>query len=1653
MAKNPYEDLGAVAFEESPNAKIDVPFAGGAQPKFVTPKKNDYSDLGAVQIAEGTEDPRVLSEQDLEGFRTIEINQKKKASILQSVAEQVKRANDLNPINWSSNRLKDHFKQNPPKNVQEQAQANAALELKKQQEKTLTEQHLPEEVQEPEPIEFKGPSNDIRDVPAAFGAGIQQGAMSVAQSALRTPEAIERALGGIGDMIGAPKTREQLKPIIQPIAEGFKAFGHEIPGLNDLADKIHVTQAALAQNKKAFKTNALLAQQADHAFESLLTTGDAEEIGDVITNPVAWASFIGQAVPSLAMAYLSGGKIAFMMWLEAMDTADNAIQFEKDTGIKVSDEEFFKATTQAGIINGALEKIGFDKVFGPLKGTQAGKKIFGAAKGSLKAPNFLKASLGAAGTEAFTEALQAFNSNFSAKHFNESQKILEGVLSSAMGGFGGGAFGGGLSARIASMDQDSQKKRASSIAKAVTEYALPEEVQQKKPVEIKGDEAVSQETLQELGAEEIPDEDEYKSVISNKPAKFGETKEIPPQSEEITPLEQDAIEEKQAKINLSLGSPKRQSPTNPPSDPVLGTTVNAGDMPMRLDRPPGHIPSTSAIDIMDALADAVKAFGGKVPFRVGRIPPQQKALGIFKVFPEVIRIKTANDIPTASHELGHALEKLVFGWPRGGPWKGPLVDFKMQTELSKLGKDLYGDREPAAGYKREGFAEFLRLWLTDPKKLDAKAPTFNGFFEKQFLKDNPDGAKALQKARELTSRFQEQGSVARAKASVVRPDSIKERMVKLKADLLNLKKGAIKMHVEMLEPIRVLTEEAERKLGEKLVPEQDPYFTAKALRTTHDARVRVMVNEHMIDIAGNPVGAPLADITSLVKGKQEDFTAYLWAKRAIALWDDPKKMGGRNPGITREDADQIIKELETPEFQIAAQKVYDWNEGVLNYAGNASPDFRTVVDKIRERDPGFYIPLSREFRDLDNMWARSSARSVKAGTANLSARLKGSGRRIKDPFPQMISNARAIVKATHNRVVLEQIIKLSKVEGMGHLVEKVPRAQVPVLSQTVEELIEKISKQLGPESDFSLEGIDEDAIGQTVTFFMPETRPKGKDPIIPIQNKGNLEFYQVDGELFDALASMEVYRLPSIGGMPLLDWIFGKPARVFRAGTTGMRAAFGLVTNPLRDIQTLYLNSQANVNAFQLLGSWFKSVVDSGFHVFTGKTNDPYLDAFIRLGGEMAQPLGQDIPQTRRAARQLFQGKIVKTIDPRNIFDFIRDVFQFPESGARTAELRAMAKQVGWTPGEPMTLNQSLQLLLAAKEVTTDFTAAGELSRVMNQMVPFYNAAIQGPRANIRAGMRDSKKFFLRGLLALTIPTLFLWNKNKDEEWYKELQAREKFTFWFFPANILGQDILVRIPRSFEVGQFFASMPEAFLDALYRQDPEIAKEWFETFMEVSNPFSLPVLLEESFKQAANKDFYWDRPIVPQAMEKMPAEEQFDEYTSRLAISIGDIFNVSPKRVDHAIRGLFGNVSGDIIGTLGLGPEGVDRETQPADLSVIGTLFKRGGLLGTSPKSVNKMYDLLEPAMNKQYSKKNPETNNERQLRLMLTDATRAVSAILYVRSQTKESKQQVKLTQKAVEIARDVVAKYEAGTVQRAKFKSAMKSYKKQKDIIKDEKD
>jgi len=1044
----------------------------------------------------------------------------------------------------------------------------------------------------------------------------------------------------------------------------------------------------------------------------------------------------------------------------------------------------------------------------------------------------------------------------------------------------------------------------------------------------------------------------------------------------------------------------------------------------------------SALEVMDALAAVVRAAGLHVPFRHGKMGPGGKrSHGFFKTREGVIRTQDALDLITATHEMGHALEKAVYGWLEGSPFNNSNGFTKeMRAELLEMGKALYGDRKPNGGYKREGWAEYIRYLIGAKEgRPQEVAPNLHRWFTTVFLQENPKVAARLETARKLTVQYQKQGAVKRVTRHIEGTDRAIDRVKRIFGTgfLRRAMDFVAKEVTTGMQPLYRLSKEAEKSLGRPLASGEDPFIIAEAHQKTHDAVAEFMVRFGTKDINGNTTGESLeAALETIPKTRKArwEFTAYLYARRAMALWEgvtNPdadgkrKEREPRNPGISYEDAKFVFEKLDSPEFRLAAERVYAWNQRVLEYA---DPVFGgSLSETTFSGDVGNYIPLKRVFEEMDDA-ARRASRSKMGGDPL--QRLKGSGRRIQDPFTSMIAKAALVVRKTHERQIVNSIVRLyEKAQDLGGLVEQIPRTRLPVqvsvtdvLAQLEEigfdpiALLDAIPNEVIDALDENPEAIetalrDNPALQEKLTFWMPNfNTPDGSYVAMPTDE--GVKWYWMDKSLMEALGALDPTRLHWS-----LDLTLGTFARTFRLGATGLQPAFALLTNPERDTPTLFSQSITKAGPVKMLGALARSFAE-GFMVQMGRDRSkyPYYNLFYGWGLEMAQFSGQDVRAQKRAARRLFEGKAVRIIDPRNWVDFLRDILQIPETANRITELRLILDEAGWRPGDPIDEDLMFKAKLGSKRVTTDFTSQGRIMQVINQVVPFVTATIGGQRAFVRS-FKTNPKRAATARLVYAIAAILYWWERKDEEWYKDLDPDLKYTYYFFPMG----DEVIMVPRQHEWGGAFFTIPEAIFDSAYRENPETVMDAMSHLSEMMNPLGLPVPAQVIWEQGRNWRDFWDRPIVPLSLQRKPPEEQFTPYTAGLAVELGRIFGVSPLRIEHAIYGVFAGIGRDVMDLYDLmNPRGdrVEREQEPADLYVVGRQFARGGKAGTSSRSkaIDDLYDALGEARVRSASDANPEKPDERARRLMLEDAADALSLVSFFRNQETDNDRVRELT-------------------------------------------
>lgn len=206
----------------------------------------------------------------------------------------------------------------------------------------------------------------------------------------------------------------------------------------------------------------------------------------------------------------------------------------------------------------------------------------------------------------------------------------------------------------------------------------------------------------------------------------------------------------------------------------------------------------------------------------------------------------------------------------------------------------------------------------------------------------------------------------------------------------------------------------------------------------------------------------------------------------------------------------------------------------------------------------------------------------------------------------------------------------------------------------------------------------------------------------------------------------------------------------------------------------------------------------------------------------------------------------------------------------------------------------------AAREVTLDFSRSGRIGEQVNQVVPFFNACLQGGDKMVRLFREDFVGTSLKVFKYIVLPSLLIMAMNWDEDWYKDLDPDIKNNYWCLGRNI-------RIPKPQEAGVLFGSGIEALFQQAAEKDKDAVSNFLKAFINNVIPSVLPTLILPLIEWSANYSFFKGRPLVGNKYSRLPDELQYNDYTSELSKGIGNVFKVSPMKIDNLVRGYTGTM--------------------------------------------------------------------------------------------------------------------------------------------------
>lgn len=816
----------------------------------------------------------------------------------------------------------------------------------------------------------------------------------------------------------------------------------------------------------------------------------------------------------------------------------------------------------------------------------------------------------------------------------------------------------------------------------------------------------------------------------------------------------------------------------------------------------------------------------------GRIKGE-KRLGFFRPKVEEVRIKHANDIEVAGHEVAHLIDHRVPELRQA--WAS---DKDLRAELKSVSYDQKN--------VREGFAEGVRLWLTQPETLAAKAPKVHAWLEG--FSDSHEYGKALRTAQaDMTAWFgQDALNRARSKIGTDKPmaeyfDRFWDKFRQTTVDDLH---GIYAM---------------ERGMAGKIHP-NGPYESARLSRASSsiaEGAVRFGYPIKNPDGSFRFAGKGLEEVMRPVADSLDDALLYFVGRSANELMAQ-----GRERLFTRGEVNAMLN-LKTPERAKAFEEYQTWNKGVLDFAeaqGIINPDSRRLWQRTQ------YLPFHRVeqpggIKGKPGDWAGIQA--LTGGTTN-----------IKDVLGNMIGNVAMLIDKAVKNEARRKIANLSQREGGGRFMVKIEPGERMVKiggDQVLEALLKKFGIALDSDAPAFFE------------FLIKGQPPAGNNVVAVLQGGKPIWFEVGDPILLRALEAID---------RPPMQWLnkwMGAPKRIGQL-SVALTPDF-MVANIARDTIMGSVMSRAG----------FRPIIDSLQGMRLRMTEDPLYKEWIANGGGLSS-IYLDEGKLRTKLEKFYRNQQidVHTVldSPSKMLNFVETVADAFEASTRLGEYSRAVER-----GE-----NSRHAAYLARDVSTDFAMKGD-SRVLGFMydtVMFLRPAVVSLDRVFRGFAHDPNKGAIAaktGLVALASMGLYLLNRDRLE--YADMEDWKKDSHWHF---FIGDQHFM-YPKIWEVGAI-ASLAERTLGKLMDENPDgLGKDVARIIGNTFHLNLTPQIAAPLAEQMANRNSFTKATIETPGMENVQPFMRAKPGTSETMKALGmatrnlpEELQVNPVRAEALLRG-------------------------------------------------------------------------------------------------------------------------------------------------------
>ena len=911
------------------------------------------------------------------------------------------------------------------------------------------------------------------------------------------------------------------------------------------------------------------------------------------------------------------------------------------------------------------------------------------------------------------------------------------------------------------------------------------------------------------------------------------------------------------------------------------------------------IPVTKLTDIDREIENYLGKTIGKGHFR-------QRARGIYNSETDKISVKEYKDLDNVFHELGHALDL-------GG---------RIKVDKASLSDELLAAIKRHGGYENEtigvqldeGFAEVLKTYAINKDIVKQDYPKSYKVLE-DFKASNVEFGKFITKLQEDTYNYIHQSPRNRELSN----QSIGEQTDKETITIEKIARKAVKTVYDSNYEVKRMQEEFSKATGHKPTPSQNAYLLTR-LASGVDNKIVSMLTNGYVDESGKRLMPGLNRIGKILGNNPErinDLRTYLVARRDLEY-----KAKTLKTGLRTMDSKAIIEQFyNDAQIQEAAQIIYDTLDGVLQYAVDNGLITKENAKNLRESNV-FYVPFQRVIQGRGNQVGRRGA------VSDIVKQRTGSELDIKDVLENIVTNSANIIKQVENNNILRAVYEQGKETGMKNNVFDV----IPTPMKKIG------TAQLSTwESELKKQGIDTSklVLTKTLDMFVPNnniiTENDGSHIVSFFDKNGNrkyLQFYKESTDIFNSLMGLD----RNANSMFLK--IMRKMNMPLRYGATMANVGFA-IPNMISDTIQASIFSEAGfipvvdnvLGVLDVLGATNNTVRNFLNQVapqYAERINRLY-DIYQQTGATSSMRMAQYRESAQEIMQNIYGTKNSEALGIKESFKPLKrlmDILTYiPELSESSTRFRVFERNYNAYINKGMSETDArIQAAIESRDATQDFGRTGTLTREINQLIPFSAARVGGAYTFAERVKANPKRVMARTAILLTVAMLIKAVGYDDDE-IEELNQRKKDDNFVFKIG----DTVTTIKKPQGILRSMINLVEYVQDLATGhieegKEGERLVEWTTNAIMDNMPADsitglVPNAIAPVVENAINKDFYYNTDIVKSWDLDLPDEQQYYDYTSQLAIWLGQVFNYSPAKIDNLISGYLGGLGTQLTNTI------------------------------------------------------------------------------------------------------------------------------------------